>query len=454
MSGPRATEHGPVLLGPFAAVSSLSPDAPLPRLLRIRRRPDPARSVVIADAVAAELEAACARLRPGARVALTAGSRGIASAPQIYREAGRVLARHGARPFLVAAMGSHGGGTADGRLDLLAHLGVTPDSVGMPVVSSDATVALATVPSGPVLVAREAAEADHILAVNRVKPHTDFHGPVESGLAKILAIGLAGPLGAQRAHDAGPELLGARIVERSDALCATGKVLGGLAVIESARHEVAALRFVEPAGIGHAAESDLLAQAREHLARLPFARLDVLVVEQLGKDVSGAGMDPNVLGRMRIENVDEPASPGIGVVVALGLSQATGGNAVGIGLADVTTVRVVEAIDLASTYLNALTAGRGGIRRAALPIVLATDRDAICAALATCGEGDPDRRRLALVADTLHLDELVVSESLRDDVEADERLEIVDEIGPMAFDEHGALVTPAREPTEQKGSRT
>ena len=454
MSDAPAGQRGPDRLGPFATVSSLVLDAPLPRLLRVRRTAEPAAPVDVAHLVSAALEPACDRLTPGESIAITAGSRGIASAPQIYREIGRLLTRHGARPFLVAAMGSHGGGTAHGRIELLAHLGVTPDSVEMPVVSSDDFVAVATSPSGPVLAAHEAADADHILAVNRVKPHTDFHGRIESGLAKILAIGLAGPPGAKSAHDSGPELLGTRIVERADALNATGKVLGGLAVLESAQHELAAIRFVEPAGIGHDAEAELLAQARNQLARLPFAHVDVLVVETLGKDVSGAGMDPNVLGRMRIENVDEPASPRIGVVVALALTKATGGNAVGIGLADFTTVRVVESVDLASTYLNALTAGRGGIRRAALPIVLATDRDAICAALATCGQGDPARRRLVLVADTLRLDELVVSESLREDVDADPDLEIVDEIGTMAFDGRGTLRTTAREPLEQEGNRT
>ncbi len=438
--GPDATGR----LESFAAVRSLSFEAPLPKLLRVRRASDVVPGVDVARAVSAALAPACRRLRAGASVAVTAGSRGIASAPVLYRSVGEVLSAHGARPFLVAAMGSHAGGTAAGRLEMLAHLGVTPASVAMPVVSSDAFVEIASARSGPVLVAREAAEADHVLAVNRVKPHTDFHGPIESGLAKILAVGLAGPEGAITAHSGGPERLGERIVERADALVSTGKILGGLAALENERHEIAGIHFVAPEGIGHTAEAALLEDARSHVARLPFGDIDVLVVAELGKDVSGAGMDPNVLGRMRIEGVDEPTSPRIGVVVALALTRASAGNAIGIGLADITTLRVLESADIAATYVNALTAGRGGIRRAAMPIALPTDRDAVCAALAACGEPDPARRRLVLVADTLSLADLVVSEPLREDVVSDPDLAIVEEIGPMTFDEHGSLLTTVR----------
>jgi hypothetical protein len=427
-------------LGPFEQSRSLSWSAPLPKLLRVRSRAQVAAVSDVERAVVAALEPLRGRVSPACSVAVTAGSRGIAELETIYRTVGRFLTELGARPFVVAAMGSHGNGNPAGRLGVLAGLGLRAELIGMPIVTTDELVEIGELDHGPVMIARLAAEADFILAVNRVKPHTDFHGPIESGLAKILAIGLGNQAGAAIVHGGGPEQMSSTIVDVADMLVATGKVLGGLAVLENERHEVARLEFVRPEGIGHEAESELLVQARAMMGSLPFDDLEVLVVSELGKEISGTGIDPNVIGRMRIEGTPEPEVPKIAVLAVLGLSEATEGNGVGLGLADITTLRAIGQLDLATMYLNALTAGRGGIRRAALPIALATDRDAICASLAVCGERSVDRRRLVCIRNTIALSEFLVSESLRPVVDSHPFLEIVDELGSMPFDENGRFV--------------
>ncbi|MCU1495011.1 MAG: hypothetical protein JWO62_2775 [Acidimicrobiaceae bacterium] len=412
---------------------------PLPVLIRVRRKEVDRVATDIDSWVAAALEPVLERVWPGCAVAVTAGSRGFAGAILTYRAVGRILTEAGARPFLVAAMGSHGGGTADGRLAVLGHLGVTEEAVGMPVVSGDGLTEIREVGGAPVWVASEAFDADLILAVNRIKAHTDFSGPPESGLAKILAVGLGKQRGANAVHSGGPSGMPARIISIVDVLVRSGKVLGGLAVIEDDRHEVAKIVFLEPSEIGHDREAVLLDEARAAQAMLPFEELDVLVVNEIGKQISGTGMDPHVIGRMRIEGMLEPVSPRIAMIAALRLSEESGGNGIGLGLADVTTSRVVGQLDPATMYLNALTAGLGGVRRAAVPIALATERDAVSAALSACGEPDPFKRRVVCILNTLQLQEMLVSESLRAIVEEDPLLEIVGEVGPMSFDEAGDL---------------
>ncbi|MGA3352597.1 MAG: DUF2088 domain-containing protein [Acidimicrobiales bacterium] len=427
--------------GLFEQARLLSWSAPVPRLLRVRRRGEAGSVGDIERAVADALEPLRGRIEPGCSIAVTAGSRGIAELGTIYRAVGAVLSGLGAHPFVVAAMGSHGGGSPAGRLAVLESLGLHEELIGMPIVSTDDLVEIGVLDHGPVRMARLAVEADLILAVNRVKPHTDFHGSIESGLAKVLAVGLGNQAGAALIHEGGPEQMSSTVVEVSDVLVSTGKVVGGLAILENERHQVARFAFVEAEEIGHAGESALLVEAGAMMGSLPFDEIDVLVVSEIGKEISGAGIDPNVVGRMRIEGMAEPAAPRIAVLVALGLSEMTAGNGVGLGLADFTTLRAIGQLDFAKTYLNALTAGRGGIRRAALPIVMPTDRDAICVSLATCGERRADRRRLVCIRNTIVLWELLVSESLRADVESDPGLEIVGELGPMAFDADGRFVS-------------
>jgi hypothetical protein len=429
-------------LGPFEAVRTLSYEAPLPRLLRVRQLFDAPQVADVVRATIAALEPQRARIRAGMSVAITAGSRGIADKPAVIRAAGEWLRSAGANPFAVPAMGSHGGATPEGQARVLADLGMTEESLGMPIRATMETVELGAVSGGPtVYLDRYAAAADAILAINRVKAHTDFNGDIESGLAKILAIGLGKQRGAEGIHLFGPANLGTWIPRVAQRIIDTGKVLGGLAIVENAYDHAARIEFVEPEGIGGPAEAALLDDAKRLMATLPFDDIDVAVIEVMGKDKSGSGVDTNVVGRMLIRGTAEFDRPNIRNIVSLDISDASHGNAIGLGLADFIPFRILERVDLLSTYINAMTSGLGGVQRGQIPLALPTDRDAISAALLTCGRADLERARVVQLRNTLDLAGLLVSESLRDEVEANSRLEILSDPAEMSFDQQGGLVT-------------
>lgn len=427
-------------LGPFEAVRRLRFDAPFPRMLNVRQQMAGDDLADVAAATAGALEGMRGRITPGMTVAVTAGSRGVHDMVEVIRAVGQWLSAAGARPFVVPAMGSHGGATADGQVAMLAKLGITPDTVGMPIKATMETVELGRVDGGPVAhLDANAAEADGILVVNRVKPHTDFRGPVESGLAKITAIGLGKQRGAEGIHAYGPVALARWIPAIARRTVATGKILGGLAIVENGHHRAARVALLGPEEIGGPAEAALLAEASALMGRLPFDDIDVLVVDVLGKDKSGAGMDPNVLGRMLIPGTPEPDTPRIGCVVVLDVSDASRGNGTGLGLADFVPFRLVERLDLYATYLNSITSGLGGVQRAQLPIALATDRDAVAAAMRCCGRPEIDALRVVRIRDTLTMSELQVSASLEKDVVEHPALEVAGDAGPLTFDDEGNL---------------
>ena len=427
-------------LGPFEAVRELSYDAPFPRLLPVRQRIDAPQIQDVAAATAAALEPLRSRIRPGMTVALTAGSRGIHDKPAVVRAAGAWLRAAGAQPFVVPAMGSHGGATAEGQVAMLAELGMTEESLGMQIRSTMDTVELGRVQDGPMThLDRNAAGADGILVINRVKAHTDFKGDLESGLAKITAIGLGKQRGAEGIHLYGPANLGTWIPLVAGRIIDTGKVLGGIAIVENAYDRAAGIEFVEPEGIGGQHERRLLEQAKQLMGRLPFDAIDVAVIDVMGKDKSGAGMDTNVIGRMMIRGSAEFPRPHIINIAVLDISDASHGNAIGLGLADFIPFRILEKIDLRSSYINAMTSGLGGPQRGQIPMAMPTDRDAVAAAILTCGRADLDRCRLVRMPDTLDLQVLLVSESMRPEVEADPELEIVGEPVAMSFDADGAM---------------
>lgn len=427
-------------LGPFEAVRELGYIAPFPSLLPVRQvfrsltEDDPA------GAAKRELAPLTASVRPGMRVAITAGSRGIRDLALVVRAAGEFLRALGAEPFVVPAMGSHGGATVAGQLQVLAHLGVTEDSVSMPILATMDTVIVGRCEDGPTIhVDSHAAKADAILLVNRVKPHTDFRGPVESGLAKICAVGLGNQRGAQGIHAYGASALARLIPEIAKQVIASVNVLGGLAIIENALDLTARITFVPGPDIGGAAEAALLEEAYSLMGGLPFEELDVLVVDELGKDKSGSGMDTNVIGRSKIWGVTDSRRPRIATITVHAVSPAAEGNGLGIGLADFIPFRVLEQVDLSAMYVNAMTAGNSGTQRVQIPIALPTDRDVVAAAILTCGRPDSDDVRLVRIHDTLDLSHLLVSESLRATVEAAPGLIIEGEPGPMSFDEFGNL---------------
>jgi hypothetical protein len=390
--------------------------------------------------VRAELQPMLDRVVRNERIAITAGSRGIANMPAILRACGDALREVGGDPFIMPAMGSHGDATADGQRDVLAGYGIARDTVGMPVISSMDVQEIGQVGDMPVYMSTTALQADRVLLVNRVKPHTDFRSPVESGLAKICAIGLGKQRGAQTIHSYGTRGL-AELMPRA-ARCmidTTGKILGGLAVLENAYDRTAAIHFVEAEGIAADAEAVLLQRAKELIGKLPFEQLDVLIVDEMGKNISGTGMDTNVLGRMFVPGVPEEESPRITAVVVLDLTEESHGNAIGIGLADFTTERVVSKIDWHATYMNGYTAGISGLLRNRLPNVLRNDRAAIATAIRMCGQPDLEKLRLARIKNTLLAPYVEFSQALADDA-ATSHVEVTRDQRPMQFDVAGRLI--------------
>ena len=349
-------------------------------------------------------------VRPGQQVALTVGSRGITNIVLILKTIVEEIKKLGAEPRILATMGSHGGGTAKGRLKVLAGLGITPAAVGAPVDAKADPVQAGVLPQGmPLYFNRLALTYDAIIVINRIKPHTSFHGPAESGLQKMVAVGLGGPSGAAALHSKGAAALTGAIPAASEALMGIIPIIMGVAILEDAHKNTAELAAVAPADFGPA-ESRLLARVWSMLPRLPVEQLDLLIVDHLGKNISGTGMDTNVIGRLRIQGLPEPATPAIRRIVALDLSPGSGGNAYGIGLADFTTRQLVEKIDYAVTYLNAMTSTF--VQRVMIPMTLGSAGEAVKAALRSLGNPDPSLVRVARITDTLHLDQLEVSANL------------------------------------------
>ncbi|MCW2793972.1 MAG: hypothetical protein JWO76_3070 [Nocardioides sp.] len=435
--GDRARDPARVAVPALALGDLVGRTVPVPELVHVRRRtPEPAEPLDVRAAVAEQLGAALDRVRPGETVALGVGSRGIARIAEIVAVVTELLRERGAQPFVVPAMGSHGGATAEGQRAVLADLGITEDSVGAPVRPTMETESLGDVDGLHVHVSREALAADHVLVVNRVKSHTSFTGSIESGLAKMVAIGLGKQRGAEELHRLGPLRLEERILAAYSRISARVGLLGGLAVTEGPRKEVASLDFLDPAGIGGAGEAALLTRARSYEARLPLDQIDVLVVDRMGKEISGTGMDTNVLGRRMVRGSPEPPTPNVTNVVVLAVTPGSEGNAVGLGLADFVPVSVLDHVDLVATYANALTAGLQGVQRAQVPIVLATDRDAVAAALLTAGVEDPAQARVVRIQSTLALDHLMVSRNIASSLDG---FEVVDDAPSELFHPGGAI---------------
>ncbi|HEY0615367.1 MAG TPA: hypothetical protein VGC96_12025 [Candidatus Elarobacter sp.] len=374
-----------------------------------------------------------ARLAPGARVAITAGSRGVARIDAILRGACDAVRDAGASPFLIAAMGSHGGGTAEGQRAMLAHLGITETSTGAPIESAMDVVELGTTPQHGIAVACDAraAGADAIVVVGRVKPHTDFSGAIESGLLKMTAIGLGKAIGAARYHAAFARFGYEPIIREVSALVMERTpVVAGLAVVEDNRGGTHALEAFAPGELV-AGEERLLRTARELMAKLPFAALDLLIVDRMGKNFSGSGMDTNVTGRAVDGRTQKLPEPVVDQLYVRELSAESDGNATGIGLADFCTRRLADAIDWDATYLNALTAAHPAGAR--LPIVCAHDRDAIRHALNAAGVDDAAQARIARIRDTLHVETFAASEAALAEMRNDPRYAVGDATGALSL---------------------
>jgi len=374
-------------------------------------------------------------LKPGAEIAITAGSRGINNLVPIYRAAVDCLKGMGFRPFLFAAMGSHGGGTVEGQRKILLELGVNEDSVGAPIRVTCDTVELGTISEGrKVRCDKIAAAADAILVINRVKPHTAFRSEIESGLWKMMAVGMGKVPGATMVHRLGPGEIGSVIKEMGQVFLAKLPVLGGLAIVENGYDETAIIKGLRASEM--AEEAKLLTLAKTYLPRLPVDHLDVLIVDEMGKNFSGTGMDVNVIGRWRLPGVEEPERPKIKYIVVLDLSKKSEGNANGIGLADLTTRKLVDKIDFPATYLNLFTTKF--FSRGMIPITLETDQEAIELALKSLALDDLKKARVMRISNTMHLEYVYASEALFNELELKGLVRIEETF--LQFDDLGNLV--------------
>jgi hypothetical protein len=336
-------------------------------------------------------------------------------------------------------MGSHGGATAEGQLEVLAGYGVTTESMGVPILSSMETVEIARMSWGlPVLVDRHAFEADHIVLVNRVKPHTSIRGPIESGLLKMLVIGLGKHQGALLAHRAAVDVGLERMVpEVSRVSLSKLSVLFGVASVENAWHQTARVEAILPEDL-ETAEIRLLEQAKALIARIPFDFLHLLIVDEIGKEISGGCMDSNVIGRIAREGVSDPGAPKYLRIFARNLTQETGGNAEGLGAADFVTRRLVDRMNLGITYTNALTSNAPAAAK--LPMIYETDREAIGAALTTIGLTEPRDAKVVRIRNTLALEHLHISEALLPAARERGTVEILDGPFGFGFDSAGNLI--------------
>ena len=381
---------------------------------------------------------------PGMRIAVGVGSRGIANIKEIVEAAIGVLIRAGAQPFVIPAMGSHGGATPAGQLQVLAEYGITEESLGVPIDADMDVKKIGTALDGREVVFSAAAlRADGIVVINRIKPHTDFHGTLGSGIQKMLTIGFGKQIGAANAHRAAAHV-GYEAAIRDFAVVALEnvRVLCAIAILEDQHHQTSEIKVLRPDVIIRE-ERVLLERARSLMPRLPLDEIDLLIVDQIGKEISGTGMDTNIIGReitgystsLRQSN---EINPHIARILVRDLTHATNGNGIGIGLADFTTDRAVKALDLHSMYVNATTSL--GLNTAKIPIHLPSDREAIHEALASLASSDPDAICIVRIVNTLSLERMLVSESCSRLLESRPGLTAVGEARAMQFDQNGNLL--------------
>ncbi|HET9148644.1 MAG TPA: lactate racemase domain-containing protein [Acetobacteraceae bacterium] len=418
-------------------IQDLLRDVKLPRMVRVRQKfPDNALPDVAAS-LRAELRAPAiaGRIARGARVAVGVGSRGLADLPLLVRVTIEELKAGGADPFIVPAMGSHGGATAEGQTGMLAALGVTEASAGCPILSSMETVELGTLPNGlPILMDRHAMQADGIVVINRVKPHTSFSGPIESGLTKMIAIGLGKQKGAESCHALGFGEMARNVVEMAKVKLQKAPFLFGIATVENGYDRISRVAAILPEEILER-EKQLLLEAKRNMPGILFNPLDVLIVDRMGKEFSGTGMDPNITGRASTPYVE--AKQSITRMAVLDLSERTHGNATGMGLADICTRRLFDKIDYQATYANHITSTvlSGG----KIPVIMENDRLAVQAAIKTCNVPDMQRLRIVRVPNTLHLETIRISEPMLEEASNHPGIAVLGEPEDWDFDAEGNL---------------
>ena len=412
-----------------------------PKIFRLRQRFDPA---CLADAPAATLRTLAAlnlaqKIRPGQSVAITAGSRGIANIAEITRAIVEHLKQLGTNPFIVPAMGSHGGGTARGQQQVIESYGITDASVGCPIRSGVETVEVCRSADGfPIHFDRLAFQAEHVVVVNRVKPHSGFHGPIESGLMKMLLIGLGNCEGAKIYHRAILDHTFEHIVrDVASKVINSCPILAGVAIVENAYDKTALVEAIPPQNFA-AREKQLLVLAKKLMPRLPFDAVDVLLIDRMGKDISGVGVDPNVVGRkFNDHKAVDGELPKVRRICLRSLTPASHGNATGMGMAEFCKSGLLRQADTAATRLNCLVSGH--VSAAMPPLDFPTDREMLDAALGTIGLVERSNAKLIWIADTLHLEEVECSAAYLDEAQRRNDLETISPPHELPFDATGNL---------------
>ena len=421
----------------MSTIDRLLDPIPIPRLVKVRQSFERPQVADVAGELVHKLGTggAFARVKKGDRVAITAGSRGITGLPLVLKTIASEIRKAGGEPFLFPAMGSHGGATAEGQRDMLAGMGITEETVGAPIRASMETVEIGVSSNGfPVHLDRFAAEADGIVVVNRIKPHVAFRGPCESGLMKMIVIGMGKQKGADTCHELGFGTMAENLQTMGRVTLAKAKVLCGVALLENAYHETARVEVL-PGDEIPVREPALLEEAWRLYPRLYFDRLDVLIIDEIGKDISGTGFDTNVVGRYHTPYVS--GGPTITRIACLDITARSHGNANGLGILDFTTRRAFDKFDFDNTYPNSLTSTVPTSVK--IPMVLKNDRQAIQAAIKTCNILKKAEVRLARIRNTVALDEIAVSENLLGEVRSNARLAVAGEPFALGFDANGNL---------------
>lgn len=379
----------------------------------------------IEEVVRQQMSASGVNIAQGAHIALAVGSRGIANLKRIVKAVADWVKAQGGEPFIVPAMGSHGGATAEGQRAVLEGYGITAAAIGAPILSSMTVVEL---PRGdlahPVYMDKCAYESDGVILINRVKVHTDYHGAIESGLMKMAVIGLGKHRQALAIHGYGLRGLKELLVPTARQVLQSGKILLGVAIAENAYDETAQIRALLPAEIERE-EMQMLDWVKANMPKLPVRQIDVLIVDEFGKDISGVGIDPNIIGRIKIPGEPEPEYPNITSIMLLDLTDGSHGNAIGMGLADIITRRVFDKIDFRATYENVVTSSF--LDRGFIPIIVDDEQTGLAYALRSRGLADLNRPRIIRIKNSLHLEELWVSQAILEEVRGRDDIEITDE---------------------------
>jgi len=409
----------------------------LPKMIKVRQIFKDEHIVAVESTLRAKLRTSPIRnsIKPRMKIAIGVGSRGLTDLPTVVKAVVSELIQFGAEPFIVPAMGSHGGATAIGQAELLAALGVTEETAGCPIRSSMDTVDLGTLPNGlHVFMDKLAMQADGIVVINRIKPHTSFSGPIESGLVKMITIGLGKHRGAEACHSFGFGAMATNILDMAKLKLNAAPFLFGVGTIENSYDKICRIEIL-PASEILSREVEMLEEAKSLMPRIRFNPADVLIVDCMGKEFSGTGMDPNITGRAQTPYVKTNYSATR--MVVLELSEKSRGNSTGVGLADVCTRRLFNSIDLESTYVNHLTSTvLGGAK---IPMIMETDKLAVQAAIRTCNAADPNNLRIVRIPNTLQLETIMISEALRNDAIGQKDIEIIEDVADWQFDGHGHL---------------